>query len=154
KYFGMTGWRLGWLVVPEAITSDLLKLAQNLFICPSAPAQYAALSAFEEESLGIMESNRVAFEERRNYLVPALSNLGFKIQNAPAGAFYVYAELPDTVGDANEFCQRLLEDHFVAITPGLDFGFARADRFVRISFARELDQLHDAVTRIERAFGC
>jgi aspartate/methionine/tyrosine aminotransferase len=148
KYFGMTGWRLGWVVVPEELTTDLEKLAQNLFICPSSIAQEAALAAFGPESIAIMEAQKAEFAVRRNYLVPALKALGFKIPLMPAGAFYVYAGLPDNAPDAEQFCHRLLENHFVAVTPGTDFGFHNADRSIRISYARNLSQLKEAVYRI------
>ena len=151
KYFGMTGWRLGWIVVPPALTVPLEKLAQNLFICPSAIAQEAALAAFSTESITIMEAQKAEFSRRRNFLVPALQGLGFDIPLMPAGAFYVYAGLPENIEDAESFCKKLLEDEYVAITPGTDFGFHRADRFVRISYARELAQLEEAVRRLRRA---
>jgi len=153
KYFGMTGWRLGWVVVPEELTADLEKLAQNLFICPSSIAQEAALAAFDPESIAIMEAQKAEFAVRRNYLVPALKALGFKIPLMPAGAFYVYAGLPDNAPDAEEFCHRLLENHFVAVTPGTDFGFHNADRSIRISYARNLSQLKEAVYRIGAMLG-
>jgi aspartate/methionine/tyrosine aminotransferase len=153
KYFGMTGWRLGWVVVPEEIATDLEKLAQNLFICPSSIAQEAALSAFDPESIGIMEAQKDEFAIRRNYLVPALKELGFDIPLMPAGAFYVYAVLPERSPDAEEFCLHLLESYFVAVTPGTDFGFHNAERSIRISYARDLSQLKDAVYRISEMLG-
>ena len=153
KYFGMTGWRLGWVVVPEEIATDLEKLAQNLFICPSSIAQEAALSAFDPESIGIMEAQKDEFAIRRNYLVPALKELGFGIPLMPAGAFYVYAVLPERSPDAEEFCLHLLESYFVAVTPGTDFGFHNAERSIRISYARDLSQLKDAVYRIREMLG-
>jgi aspartate/methionine/tyrosine aminotransferase len=151
KYFGMTGWRLGWVVVPEEIATDLEKLAQNLFICPSSIAQEAALSAFE--SIATMEAQKDEFAVRRNYLVPALKKLGFNIPLMPAGAFYVYAGLPDKAPDAEKFCHRLLENYFVAVTPGTDFGVHNADRSIRISYARGLSQLKEAVYRIGKMLG-
>ena len=151
KYFGMTGWRLGWVIVPGELSRELEKLAQNLFICPSAIAQAAAMAAFEPEATKIMESQRAEFEKRRDYLVPALRELGFDVPLMPEGAFYVYAGLPDGVEDSESFCRRLLEEEYVAITPGTDFGFFRADRMIRISYARNVDQLAEAVARIGRA---
>ena len=150
KFFGMTGWRLGWVVVPEACSRDLEKLAQNLFICPSAIAQHAALAAFSESALEIMEGQRLEFARRRNFLVPALRELGFDIPRDPEGAFYVYCGLPESVEDAETFCRRLLETEFVAITPGTDFGFFEADQKVRISFSRDMAELEEAVERIAR----
>ncbi len=151
KYFGMTGWRLGWVVVPEAVSMDLEKLAQNLFICPSALAQYAAMEAFSASALEIMELQRSEFARRRNFLVPALRKLGFDIPLDPAGAFYVYCGLPEDVEDSEAFCARLLETEFVAITPGTDFGFNEANRKVRISYTRDISVLEEAVARIERS---
>ena len=151
KYFGMTGWRLGWVVVPEGFAPDLEKLAQNLFICSSAIAQYAALAAFSAETLEIMEFRRNEFAKRRNFLLPALKELGFEIPIDPAGAFYVYCGLPSGLEDCERFCRRLLESEFVAITPGTDFGYSRTDRMVRISYARDILELEEAVVRIERA---
>lgn len=150
KYFGMTGWRLGWVVVPEAVTRDLEKLAQNLFICPSAIAQAAAMSAFSEDALKVMEAQRIEFQARRDFLVPALRSLGFSIPRIPAGAFYVYAGLPAGQEDAESFCSDLLEEEFVAITPGTDFGFHDARHQVRISYARDIHQLEQAMTRLCR----
>ncbi len=150
KYFGMTGWRLGWIVVPPDVAPDLEKLAQNLFICPSSVAQTAALAAFSPEAIEIMEAQRQAFETRRDFLVPALQSLGFEIAQIPAGAFYVYARLPAGVDGAEAFCSRLLEEQFVAITPGTDFGEYQADRHVRMSYARDISLLEQAVERIGR----
>ena len=150
KFFGMTGWRLGWVIVPETLCPDLNKLAQHLFICPGAISQRAALEAFSADSLAIMEHRRVLLQARRDYLVPELKRLGFGVGDAPAGAFYVYARLPAGSPDAETFCHRLLEEQFVAITPGTDFGFHEADQHVRISYARDLEQLQEAVVRMER----
>lgn len=148
KYFGMTGWRLGWVVVPDAVTTELEKLAQNLFICPSAIAQFAAVTAFEKVSLDIMENNREELRRRRDFLVPELKGLGFDLGLTPAGAFYVYAGLPDACPDAEVYCTRVLEERFVAMTPGTDFGRYRADRHLRLSYARDIDVLQKAVERI------
>lgn len=150
KYFGMTGWRLGWMIVPDRFTRGLEKLAQNLFICPSAIAQSAALAAFSDEALGIMEGQRQEFEERRNFLVPELQALGFDIPSMPAGAFYIYAGLPAGISHAESFCSDLLEKEFVALTPGTDFGFHESGARIRISYARDRSQLEDAVKRIGR----
>jgi len=148
KFFGMTGWRLGWVVVPESLVPDLNKLAQNLFICPSAISQRAAVAAFSRDALDIMQSQRELLQTRRDYLVPELKALGFGIAEVPAGAFYVYARLPDGSPRAEEFCSRLLEEQYVAITPGTDFGFHEAEDHVRISYARDITELEHAVERI------
>ena len=152
KYFGMTGWRLGWLIVPDSVTADLEKLAQNLFICPSAVAQVAALSAFSDSSREIMEAQKEEFRARRDFLVPALQELGFLVPSMPVGAFYVYAGLPDGVPDSEDFCRQTLEQQYVAITPGTDFGFNNANRFVRFSYAQDLECLEKAVDRLSCAF--
>ena len=148
KYFGMTGWRLGWVVIPESCSAALEKLAQNLFICPSALSQHAALAAFEPASIGIMEAQRRELEARRDYLVPALKALGFVVPTEPVGAFYVYAGLPQGYNNSEAFCEMLLEKYHVAITPGTDFGFHHADQRVRFSYAVSIDRLEEAVNRI------
>jgi len=152
KYFGMTGWRLGWLIVPEAAVPDLEKLAQNLFICPSSVAQEAALAAFSAEARDIMERQREAFQARRDFLVPALRELGFGIERMPEGAFYIYATMPaGLAADSEAFSDSLLENHYVAVTPGTDFGFYRADEHLRFSYAQGLDMLELGVDRLHRA---
>jgi aspartate/methionine/tyrosine aminotransferase len=151
KYFGMTGWRLGWLIVPDSAVSDIEKLAQNLFICPSSIAQEAALSAFTAPAREIMEQQREAFRARRNFLVPALQELGFGVPNMPQGAFYVYASLPAGFTDSEGFCDQLLERYHVAVTPGTDFGFHMANQHVRFSYAQHLDILAEGVDRLRRA---
>lgn len=149
KYFGMTGWRLGWLVVPDEAIDLVEKLAQNLFICPSSISQYAALAAFTDEARTIMESQRHAFEERRDLMVSGLRDLGFGVPEVPGGAFYVYARLPEHVNEHSEtYCMRLLEEFGVAVTPGTDFGFYKADRHVRFSYANNVDNLNRALQRI------
>ena len=152
KYFGMTGWRLGWLVVPENAIESVEKLAQNLFICPTSISQHAALAAFEPESRVIMEQQRSAFEERRNIMVAGLRKLDFGVPEMPGGAFYVYAKLPDSMLlDSEAFCMQLLEGYGVAATPGTDFGFFEADRHVRFSYANNVQALEKALARIEQA---
>lgn len=152
KYFGMTGWRLGWLVVPEDAIESVEKLAQNLFICPSSISQHAAVAAFTRESRAIMETQRRAFEERRNLMVAGLRNLSFGVPETPGGAFYVYARLPDKVSvDSETFCIKLLEQYGVAVTPGTDFGFFEAERHVRFSYANSIPALQEALVRIEQA---
>lgn len=151
KYFGMTGWRLGWMVAPQDALADVEKLAQNLFICPPSVAQYAALAAFTPEAHDIMESHREQFQRRRDFLVPALRSIGFRIPRMPDGAFYVYAQLPEGVGDAELFCEKLLEEHFVAVTPGTDFGNYLARDHVRFSYAQDIALLEEGVDRIAAA---
>lgn len=151
KYFGMTGWRLGWLVAPADAVQELEKLAQNLFICPSSIAQYAGLAAFSEASQTIMERQRKVFAQRRDFLVSGLRKLGFSVPTVPEGAFYVYAGLPAGIGSSEQFCDELLEKYQVAITPGTDFGFYKANEHVRFTYAQDLARLSTALDRIERA---
>ena len=153
KYFNMTGWRLGWLVVPEPMVAVIERLAQNLFICPSVIAQHAAVACFEEQSLQIYEERRTAFKARRDFFIPALQSVGLDVPVAPDGAFYAWA-------DCSRACQRLAIDNswdfafdlmrrsHVAVTPGRDFGPAHAARFVRFSTANSLEQLQMAVSRL------
>ncbi len=150
KYFGMTGWRLGWLVAPPAAVPELEKLAQNLYISAPTLAQHAALACFEEETLAILEARRAEFARRRDYLLPALRDLGFTIAVEPQGAFYLYADISAFGGDAQAFCRHFLETEHVAFTPGLDFGHHLADRHVRFAYTQSLPRLEEAVERIAR----
>lgn len=153
KYFGMTGWRLGWLVAPEAAIPELEKLAQNLYISASSIAQVAALACFTEESMTIFEQRRAEFAARRDFLLPALRQLGFKIEVEPQGAFYLYAditELCDGEPDAYAFCQHFLETEHIALTPGLDFGRHRANAHVRFAYTQAIPRLQEAVDRLAR----
>ena len=150
KYFGMTGWRLGWIVAPEAYVRDLDKLAQNLFLAAPTPSQYAALAAFEPDTIAILEERRNAFKQRRDFLVPELRRLGFDIPVTPEGAFYLYANSERFGRDSFTLCQRLLDDAGVAITPGLDFGSHRASAHVRFAYTTDVERLREAVGRIEQ----
>jgi aspartate/methionine/tyrosine aminotransferase len=150
KYFGMTGWRLGWLVAPEYAVPDLEKLAQNLFISMSTMAQYAALAAFEPATRAILDERRDIFRQRRDFLFPALRELGFDIPCKPEGAFYIYADASRFTDDSKAFCLSLLEDHGLAITPGLDFGHYRANQHLRFSYTTGMDRLELAVERLAR----
>lgn len=150
KYFGMTGWRLGWLVAPPSAVPDLEKLAQNLYISASSIAQHAALACFSEESMAIFEQRRDAFRQRRDFLLPALRELGFRIEVEPQGAFYLYADVSAFTDDAQAFCAHFLETEHVAFTPGLDFGFHRANQHVRLAYTQEVPRLQEAVARIAR----
>jgi aspartate/methionine/tyrosine aminotransferase len=153
KYFNMTGWRLGWVVAPERHVRDLEKLAQNLYISPAAPSQHAALACFTPEALAILESRRRAFEERRNYLVPALRALGFRIPVMPTGGFFVYADCSAFSHDSEKFCREVLEGAGVAITPGLDFGQHRAAEHVRFAYTISMEKLQDGVARLAAFLG-
>ena len=151
KYFGMTGWRLGWMVVPPDAVKIAEKLSQNLFICPSSVAQHAALGAFGTDAKNEMERNKAEFKKRRDFLVPALRKLGFGVPLMPEGAFYVYAKLPAGLGSSEAFAQSLLEQHHVAITPGTDFGTYLAEDYARFSYSQDLETLRKGVERITLA---
>ncbi len=150
KYFGMTGWRLGWLVAPENAVPSLEKLAQNLYISAPSMAQHAALACFQPDTLAILEARRAEFARRRDYLLPALRALGFRIAVEPQGAFYLYADISAFGGDAYAFCRHFLETEHVAITPGLDFGRFQANCHVRFAYTQSLPRLEQAVERIAR----
>jgi aspartate/methionine/tyrosine aminotransferase len=149
KFFNMTGWRLGWLIVPERIVPQIEKLAQNLFICPSTVAQYAALACFSEEAMKIYQHRKAEFKRRRDFIVPALKKLGFKVPVTPDGAFYVYADCSGFSDNADLFTRDLLQKAGVVIVPGLDFGPYTARKYVRISYATSMENLQEAVLRIE-----
>ena len=148
KYYGMTGWRLGWLVAPAAYVADIDKLAQNIFLAPNTPAQYAALAAFRPEVEAELQQRRGLLRERRDFLLPALRDLGFGIPVLPQGAFYLYADSSRFSPDSQAFCLQLLDIAGVAITPGLDFGDHLPQRHVRFSYAHTLDRLKEGVSRI------
>ncbi|WP_372860992.1 pyridoxal phosphate-dependent aminotransferase [Spongiibacter sp.] len=152
KYFGMTGWRLGWLVAPEWAVPHLEKLAQNLFISMSTMAQYGALAAFTPECRQILDARRDEFARRRDFLYPALCDLGFDIPHCPAGAFYLYAGIEKFSDNSQQFCLELLEKHGIAITPGADFGQYAADRHVRFAYTTSMAQLEKAVARLRKLY--
>jgi aspartate/methionine/tyrosine aminotransferase len=153
KYFSMTGWRLGWMVAPPALAPTLEKLAQNLFICPSALAQHAALACFSAEALTIYEARREQFRQRRDFLVPALREIGFEVPVVPDGAFYVYANIDQFADDSWDFAFELLHETGVCLVPGRDFGMAQTARHVRVSYANKLEQLEEAVRRLGEYLG-
>ena len=144
----MTGWRLGWLVVPERFVRDIEKLAQNLFIAPSTPAQYAALAAFHPETIAILEQRRAEFRRRRDFLLPELERLGFVVHAKPEGAFYIYADCEKLTADSNAFAHDLLNRVGVAITPGLDFGHSAPKRHLRFAYTTDVKRLSEAAERI------
>jgi aspartate/methionine/tyrosine aminotransferase len=150
KYFSMTGWRLGWMVAPPSLVPTLEKLAQNLFICPSAIAQHAALACFSDEAQAICERRREEFRRRRDFLVPALRELGFEIPVVPDGAFYIYADIAAFGSDSWTFAFELLREAGVCVVPGRDFGAAETTRYVRISYANKMENLVEAVERLRR----
>lgn len=153
KYFGMTGWRLGWLAAPPEVFAPLERLAQNLFLAPSTLAQYAALAAFTPAVAGELKQRRAVLRKRRDFLLPALRALGFDIPITPQGAFYLYADCRRFTADSQAFAVMLLEECGVAITPGLDFGEHLACRHVRFSYANSLDNLAEAVRRLRVRLG-
>jgi len=148
----MTGWRLGWLVVPPRMVRDVEKLAQNLFISPSAPAQHAALEAFAPETLAILEARREEFRVRRDLLLPGLRELGFRIGAEPRGAFYIYAGIGDLGSDSFALAGQLIEEAGVATTPGLDFGANAPERHMRFAYTVAADKLAEGLARMERHF--
>lgn len=153
KYFGMTGWRVGWLVAPPAFVGALDRLAQNLYIAAPTVAQHAAVAAFEPATVAILEERRRLFGERRDWLVPALERLGFRIGTRPEGAFYVYADCSAFAADSFDLAGRLLEEAGVAVTPGADFGANRPERHLRFAYTTDLDRLAEGVRRIARFLG-
>jgi aspartate/methionine/tyrosine aminotransferase len=157
KYFSMTGWRLGWLVVPESLVPAIERLAQNLFICAPAIAQHAALACFTPEALAIYEERRLEFQRRRDFLVPRLRELGFTIPVTPDGAFYVYADMSSLdhplAGDSTAFGMAALAEAHVALVPGDDFGFAAPHKHVRFSYATRYERIEEATGRLARMLG-
>jgi aspartate/methionine/tyrosine aminotransferase len=147
KYFCMTGWRLGWVVLPQSAVRGFEKLAQHLFISAPAAAQHAALAAFSPESISILEDRRRQFAARRDFLVPALKKAGLSIPAEPHGAFYVYA---DCGRDSRGFARDLLEGEAVAATPGADFGANGTERCVRFAYTRSMADIEEAARRIAR----
>ncbi len=158
KYFNMTGWRLGWLVVPEELAPVIERIAQNLFICPSTVAQHAALACFEPEGLAEYERRRAEFKARRDYFIPELNRLGLTVPVMPDGAFYAYADCTDAatrlgVTGSWDFSFELMKRAHLAVTPGRDFGTMAPERYIRFSTANSMSQLKEAVARLEAVLG-
>jgi len=156
KYFNMTGWRLGWLVVPDALVTDFEKVAQNLFICASAVAQHAALACFSPEATAIYDERKAEFRRRRDLIVPALESLGLHVPVMPDGAFYVYADCREVnhsaAGDADRLTQAMLHDAGVVMVPGQDFGPHTARDYIRISYATSRQNIEEAMARLQKLF--
>ncbi len=150
KYFSMTGWRLGWLVLPDALVPAVERLAQNLFICASTIAQHAALACFQPESIAEYERRRAEFKARRDLVVPALRQLGLAVPVMPDGAFYAYADCSAHHADSWDFAFELMHSAKVALTPGRDFGRHEPQRWLRLSFASRREQLEEALHRLQR----
>lgn len=150
KFFGMTGWRVGWLVAPEAMIEPMERLAQNIFLAAPTTAQHAALAAFSAASMAILEQRRQEFGRRRDFLYAAAGELGFDLGAKPAGAFYLYAGVTRFTDDSMRFSQDLLEQTGVAITPGIDFGSYKAEQFVRFAYTTGLERLEEGIERLRR----
>ena len=150
KYFGMTGWRLGWIVAPEWAVEGLDRLAQNLYLAAPTLAQHAALSAFAPENLQILEQRRQTFAQRRDFLVPALRSLGFELPLEPEGAFYVYANCEKFSNDSFALCNAFLSEAGVAVTPGLDFGDHLASKHLRFAYTADIERLEEGIRRMQK----
>jgi aspartate/methionine/tyrosine aminotransferase len=148
KYFHMTGWRLGWMVVPEPLVPVFEKLSQNLTICASTLAQHAAVDCFTPEALAEFERRRAEFRRRRDFIVPALREVGLDVPVTPDGAFYVYADCSRFGRDSADFADRLLERAWLSVVPGDDFGEHEAGRYLRLSYATPIENLREAVSRL------
>ncbi len=153
KYYGMTGWRLGWLVAPSDKIDLIDRLAQNIFLAAPTPAQHAALAAFSDHTIEILEQRREIFRQRRDYLLPALEDLGFRVSVKPRGAFYLYADCSQHTDDSAAFAHDLLEQMGVAVTPGMDFGENAPERHLRFAYTTDMQQLQEGVRRIRQFVG-
>jgi aspartate/methionine/tyrosine aminotransferase len=149
KYFGMTGWRLGWMVVPENYVDAIDRIAQNLFLAPATMAQYAALTALKAETRAELDARRDVFRQRRDFLLPALEQLGFEVAVKPQGAFYIYANCERFTDDSFSWVKQLLKEQGVAVTPGIDFGDNQANKYVRFAYTQSLEKLEQAVDKID-----
>ena len=150
KYFGMTGWRIGWLIVPDEFIQATEKLAQNIYIATSTHSQYAALAAFDENTLVELENRRTEFAARRNFLYDNLLRLGFEIPVKPEGAFYIYANCKKFTDDSYQFALDFLEAEAVAITPGRDFGSFEAHHMLRFAYTTSIAKMAIAMQRLDR----
>ena len=158
KYFNMTGWRLGWMVVPESLVTPIEMLAQHLFICASTVSQYAALACFEPESIAEYERRRAEFKARRDYFIPALESIGLPVPVKPDGAFYAWADCRAAaeklgVKGSWDFAYAVMNQAHLAITPGRDFGQAETANYVRFSTANSMEQLQEAIARLKKLLG-
>ncbi len=153
KYFGMTGWRVGWMVVPEFYIDAIDRIAQNIFLAPATMSQYAALTALKEETLIELDARRDEFKLRRDFLLPALEQLGFDIAVKPQGAFYIYANCEKFTNDSFNWVKHLLKEQGVALTPGLDFGDYQANKHCRFAYTQPVEFLEQAVDKIEAFIG-
>ena len=150
KYYGMTGWRVGWLIVPEAFIDAAERLAQNIFIASPTLSQYAAMAAFDEQTLVELEFRRETFSQRRDFLYDNLLRLGFAIPIKPQGAFYIYADCSSLCDDSFQFALDFLQAEAVAVTPGKDFGRHQCHRYIRFAYTTDLDRMAVAMQRLEK----
>jgi aspartate/methionine/tyrosine aminotransferase len=148
KYFGMTGWRIGWMIVPEYYVDVIDRIAQNIFLAPPTISQYAALTALSDSTQQVLDERRNEFRQRRDFLLPALKQLGFDIVAEPEGAFYIYANCERFTDDTFSWVKQLLSQQGVALTPGLDFGTYRAEKHCRFAYTLSLELMEQAVDRI------
>lgn len=153
KYFGMTGWRLGWMVGPTEYMDAVERLAQNIFLSAPTLSQYAALAAFSDRTLTLTDQRRQAFRKRRDFLLPALRELGFELPLTPEGAFYLYAGCSAQTDDSFVFARELLEKAGVGVTPGRDFGKNRPKEHLRFAYTTDIARLHEGIERIRRFLG-
>ena len=149
KYFGMTGWRIGWMVVPEFYVDAIDRIAQNIFLAPATVSQYAALAALKSETQVLLDERRDIFKQRRDFLLPALKQLGFEIAAKPQGAFYIYANCEKFTDDSFSWVKTLLNEQGVALTPGIDFGSHQANIHCRFAYTQSLEILEQAVDKID-----
>jgi aspartate/methionine/tyrosine aminotransferase len=150
KYFGMTGWRIGWLIVPDNWIERIEKLTQNIFIAAPTHSQYAAVAAFDPDTEKEVEQRRCEFKRRRDYLYGELARLGFRIPSRPKGAFYIYADCSRFSRDSSRFANELLDEAAVAVTPGKDFGIHAAEHYLRFAYTTSLEELKEGVRRLEK----
>lgn len=151
KYFGMTGWRLGWLVAPAHMVEPLVRMAQNFFLAPSTPAQYAALAAFDADTVALLEARRLELDRRRRFLLDRLPSLGLRVVGEPRGAFYIYLDASALTTDSHAFCRQVLEETAVALTPGVDFGAGHGPAtHLRLAYAAPVERLDEALQRLAR----
>jgi aspartate/methionine/tyrosine aminotransferase len=149
KYFGMTGWRLGWMVVPDFYVDAIDRIAQNIFLAPPTVSQIAALTALKPETQVILDARRDEFRQRRDFLLPALEQMGFEVAVKPQGAFYIYADCHRFTDDSFSWVNRLLDEQGVAVTPGIDFGSHLANIHCRFAYTQSLEILQQAVDKID-----
>jgi len=150
KYYGMTGWRLGWLVMPKEYIEAANRLAQNMFLAAPTISQYAALAALGVEAREELNRRRDVFHQRRDILLPLIEQAGFKVRTIPAGAFYIYADCSEISDDSMKLCESLLHQAGVAITPGVDFGSNNSESYVRFSYANTIENLREGMRRIRQ----